>query len=307
MIAASGGRVPPAAWPDGGRLVVQLAGGLGNQLFQYAFGRALSLDTGRRLLFDRMSGFLADRRYRRSYALASLPVVGAPAGIVRSACFQAARIFRTRAALAAGLGVVDCPWGRHLVEARQDYYPRIADVLTTRTVWCEGYWQSPAYFLRHAGTVAAEVAPAEPADARTRELGGRAADEESVAIGVRLFEESPVPRDDGAAAAFFARAIDIVRARVHDPVFYLFSTDRGRAARLLPADVRWRDATASSGVTSAVDTYWLMSRCRHHVIGPSTLYWWAAWLATVRGGAGRCTVVHDSFANATCVPDAWAS
>ncbi len=288
-----------------GAIVVQLAGGLGNQLFQYAFGRSLALDTGRRLLVDRTSGFLIDRTYRRSFALAALPIVGSPAGFGRSACFYAAKAFRRPAALAAGLGVVDCPWGRHLIETRQAYYPRIADLLTTSTVWCEGYWQSPAYFRRHAAVVEAELAPVEPAEQRVRELGHRAANEESVAIGVRLFEECPGAREDVVGAPFFKAAVDLVSARVQNPVFYLFSTDRHRAAALLPEGLSWHDATTSAGVVDPMDAYWLMTRCRHHVIAPSTLYWWGAWMSSRRDEAGACTVVHNGFENATCVPDGW--
>jgi hypothetical protein len=285
-------------------LIVQLAGGLGNQLFQYAFGRALSLETGRRLFLDRTSGFIADRTYRRVYALDRLPISGSDAGLLRSAAFFAAKAFR-RAPQAGGIGVVDCPWGRHLVELRQNHHPSLADLLTTPAVWCEGYWQSSIAFDRHAETIAGETLPPDPQSGRLRDLGRQAADTESVAIGVRLFEECPRPQPHVAGTPFYRLAIDAIRDRVRDPVFFLFSTDRHRAARLLPDGVRWVDATVAGGVSTDMDAYWLMSRCRHHVIAQSTLYWWAAWAAARRTGAGGCVVAHDHFANPACVPSSW--
>jgi hypothetical protein len=289
----------------GSSLVVQLAGGLGNQLFQYAFGRSLALETGRRLLLDRMSGFVADRTYRRSYALGRLPIAGHDAGFTRSTCFFAAKAFRRRAALANAIAVVDCPWGRHLIEMRQEPHPRLADLLTSPTVWCEGYWQSPASFDRHADVIAREIQPAGPADSHVRDLGRQAAECESVAIGVRLFEECPSPQGGVAGEEFYGPAIEAIRERVRNPVFFLFSTDRDQAARLLPDGLRWHDATASGGVVDAMDAYWLMSRCRHHVISQSTLYWWSAWVASQRGEDRGCVVAHDAFTNPACLPDAW--
>lgn len=283
---------------------MQLAGGLGNQLFQYAFGRSLSLATDRKLFLDRTSGFFTDRTYRRAYALHRLPIAGTSAGPMRSAAFLASKAFRGPAQ-DGGLGIADCPWGRHLVELRQQQHPDLKNLLTTPTVWCEGYWQSPAFFDHCANTIATEILPPEPDDDRLRVLGRQAVETESVAIGVRLFEECPVPQPHIAGEAFYRLAIDAVRARVRDPVFFLFSTDRRRAARLLPEGVRWIDATVAGGVTSDMDAYWLMSRCRHHVISQSTLYWWAAWTASRRASTEGCVVAHDHFANPACLPQSW--
>ncbi|MFM8291949.1 MAG: hypothetical protein ACKOC4_09655, partial [Planctomycetia bacterium] len=227
-------------------LVVQLAGGLGNQLFQYAFGRSLSLATGRRLLLDRTSGFVADRTYRRVYALNRLPIAGTTAGPLHSAAFLASKAFR-RPPQVGSIGVADCPWGRHLVELRQEHPPKLTELLTTPTVWCEGYWQSPAFFDNCAGIIASETLPPEPANDRLRDLGRQAAETESVAIGVRLFEECPAPQPHIAGEAFYRLAIDALRDHVRAPVFFLFSTERRQAAQLLPDGVRWIDATVAGG------------------------------------------------------------
>ena len=52
---------------DRGRVTVQIGGGLGNQLFQYAAARRLALHNGVPLTIDHLSGFARDfyqRRYR---------------------------------------------------------------------------------------------------------------------------------------------------------------------------------------------------------------------------------------------------
>jgi len=51
-----------------GRVTVQIAGGLGNQLFQYAAARPLALHNGVPLAIDQLSGFTRDF-YQRKYRL----------------------------------------------------------------------------------------------------------------------------------------------------------------------------------------------------------------------------------------------
>ena len=55
-------------------LCVQLSGGLGNQMFQYAAARSLALNSGAECLLDPISGFIRDKQYRRRFELARLPI-----------------------------------------------------------------------------------------------------------------------------------------------------------------------------------------------------------------------------------------
>ena len=54
-------------------IVVRLMGGLGNQMFQYAFGRRLAYEHGLPLKLDAESGFVGDL-YRRTYALGNFRI-----------------------------------------------------------------------------------------------------------------------------------------------------------------------------------------------------------------------------------------
>jgi len=56
-------------------VIVRLEGGLGNQLFQYAAGRTVALETGRKLLLDR-SAYSEDRL--RSYQLDHFAIAARP-------------------------------------------------------------------------------------------------------------------------------------------------------------------------------------------------------------------------------------
>src|SRR5215831_16235441 len=58
------------------QVTVQLMGGLGNQMFQYAAARALASRNGAKLLLDNRSAFITDRVYGRQYELDPMPIRG---------------------------------------------------------------------------------------------------------------------------------------------------------------------------------------------------------------------------------------
>ena len=55
-------------------IATRLMGGLGNQMFQYAAGRALAAAHSAELVLDTKTGFVRDRLFRRSYALDPFPI-----------------------------------------------------------------------------------------------------------------------------------------------------------------------------------------------------------------------------------------
>ena len=56
------------------KLIIRLKGGLGNQLFQYATARAISIDKNVDLFIDSWSGFIRDYKYQRKYSLKNFPI-----------------------------------------------------------------------------------------------------------------------------------------------------------------------------------------------------------------------------------------
>ena len=51
------------------KIYLQISGGLGNQLFQYAFAKNLSIKLNARLIIDDVTGFLLDRKFKRKKSL----------------------------------------------------------------------------------------------------------------------------------------------------------------------------------------------------------------------------------------------
>lgn len=121
---------------DGKMVIIQLAGGLGNQMFQYALYLQLK-DLGREVKIDDVSGFAEDPQ--------RIPAL-APFGITYER--------PTKEELRKMLDSSMMPWhrvrrklfGRH----KKSYFEAgklfIPEVLTWDDIYLEGYWQTEKYF-----------------------------------------------------------------------------------------------------------------------------------------------------------------
>ena len=51
------------------KIYLHLSGGIGNQLFQYAVAKNLSIINNAELILDKTTGFITDLKFKRKYSL----------------------------------------------------------------------------------------------------------------------------------------------------------------------------------------------------------------------------------------------
>lgn len=292
------------------RIVVQLKGGLGNQLFQYAMATSLARTVGADLAIDEHTGFARDRRFRRTYELGAFSVRGRPATVPErmvSGADALLKPLRPRRSQA----VRRSPWADFITEPAQRFLPEAASWPIRRLTFIKGYWQSPRYFERFEDQLRQELQPALPADPAVRRLGQEMEATESIAVGVRLYEEDRNPAAnarDGRTKSLAEQGWALARLLGDRPdaKVYVFCTHRSPQLAELAAPPGTRYLTGDEGFVGAVPNLWLMTRCRHHVFNNSSFYWWGAWLGQGRhpGGPGRVCAA-DNFVNLDALPDAW--
>jgi hypothetical protein len=155
-----------------------------------------------------------------------------------------------------------------------DYHPEIWGL---QEGYLDGYWQSVRYLAGVEDAVCRSFAFTEISDARNRHYLDAINNTESVAVHVRRGDYqlntgvlAPLPVE------YYHSAVDLLRKRVANPVFYIFSDDIPWARDNLP----FSDAVfvhGNEGVSAFRDMH-LMSRCRHFIAANSSFSWWAAWL-----------------------------
>ncbi|HZH80492.1 MAG TPA: alpha-1,2-fucosyltransferase, partial [Gemmatimonadales bacterium] len=207
-------------------VIVRLMGGLGNQMFQYAAARRLALEQGVPLKLD-VSWFAGSRE--RAYALGGLNVEAAFAttaeldGIIGSS--SRGRRARALSTLKRHL-LIGQGW-TWIYEHRLSPYNRRVPRARGR-VYLDGYWQSERYFADIAGLVRKELTYRPAPDATNAQWLARIRAANAVCVHVRRgdyllpvhFEHHGV-----CSADYYRRAVRLIRERVANPQFFLFSDD----------------------------------------------------------------------------------
>lgn len=259
-------------------IIVNLIGGLGNQMFQYANGRALSLRLAAPLRLD-VSGFAGyglHQGFELSRVFTCDPEI-APEKEVRDllgwrASWLARRILmRPSLAMLHGTTLV--------VEPHFHYWPGIREV--THNAYLAGYWQSEKYFSDVSETIRADFTFRHPLSEQNAELAGRIAQTTAVSLHVRrgdYVSDSKTNAAHGLCPLEYYRAAVLHMAeRIERPEFFVFSDDIAWVKANLKIDFPRRYVDHNQGAESYNDMR-LMSLCRHHIIANSSFSWWGAWL-----------------------------
>lgn len=258
-------------------VIARLAGGLGNQLFMYAFAKALARRNNVPLLLDARSGFVRDHKYKRKFLLNHLVDE------------QYASRWQARAwpLIGRALQSWDRKWNARLPLEKR-YYLRersagfdaaIYQLRITRPVITDGYWQCERYFddlplrefirfpesltrtiLQEASTIKATAMP--------------------VCLAVRRYEEIPRIKRPMVIldACYFQRAMAYLEERIDNPHYFVFAQDMQWARENLQSRYPLTFASPKDPDVGAIQDLYLMTLCRHFIISNSTFHWWGAWL-----------------------------
>lgn len=269
------------------RVIIRIVGGLGNQLFCYAFARALALRSDAELVLDASSGFERDY-YRRHYMLRHFGVAGREATRLETLPGTAGRAARVALRLAsARLPLALRPYLREQASGED---PRLASLRVHGICFVEGYFQREAYFQDAAAQIREDLREITPLSDATRRVADAMARTTAVALHVRRLRAFPagvVGPDQAQAEAlgldYYARAVAHIAARVERPHFYVFSDHPDWARGHLDLQHEATFVDHNEGDDRSHEDLYLMARCRHHVIANSTFSWWGAWLAEQPG------------------------
>jgi hypothetical protein len=283
-------------------IYLHLSGGLGNQLFQYAYGRTLSEETGDGLILD---ATWYERRIKaaapRSYDLPRYSIRGTRAtGLRAMQCrLQMSRAVRWVPPLAP------FTWVRE-----SSIYRYSPPLKPPGDIYALGNWQSYKYFEAMRGPLRGELTPRDPMGAMDAAIAERIGCAESVSLHVRRgdFVASDVARQiHGVCGAdYYERAIRYVIERVPAAEFFVFTDDPDWAETHLNCGAPIT-VLRHNGPEMAFQDLRLMALCRHHITANSSFSWWGAWL----GGDGIVVcpsewIVGWRTADLDIVPPHWS-
>lgn len=256
-------------------ITAQLVGGLGNQMFQYAAGRALSLRRGVGLRLD-ASEFKTYRLHR--YGLNHL-AISAEVTNVRQPGSTGSRVLDRLRDL-AGLGAPAL-----YRENGLRFDPSVLTLQGNTTL--AGYWQCERYFSDHADQIRAELTVKTPVAGDNLTCLERICSGVSISVHIRRGDYVSNPAANSVHGTcdipyYEAAAHHIAERCGKTPVFYIFSDDPDwvRENFKIPFEMI---PVRHNSVDRNYEDLRLMSACNHHIIANSSFSWWGAWLNPSKG------------------------
>ncbi len=253
------------------RIVVNITGGFGNQLFEYAFGYALSQELAADLYIDtsvqdygaspklELANFDIKYTKRVSYAYYT--------DIINRALFNK---IRKRNAIG---------WSTRVYNEKQPtVYDRKTQEIKENTLF-KGYWQSEKYFRKYRKELLDMFQVKEIRSQSVKDVIGVLSKQNSVALHVRRGDYVSIGCQ--LEMDFYDKAIFFMREKLGDDLkFYIFSDDTLFCRQYFgkfSEDINIVYPEYQSNNTT-LDDLWIMSHCKHMIMANSTYSWWGAWL-----------------------------
>ncbi len=260
-------------------VIVKLKGGLGNQLFQYAFGRARALESGQELILD-ISHYMPGGEGEHSWPyelhkfhIAAQTELSREQKKVLKYNFEktgiknwwAKRFFPVEnyneTSLAFEAALVPAQRGTHYIY--------------------DGYFQTERYFSSARDMLLEEISLKAPMSERSTTMLEQIRQSHSVALHVRRGDYISNPAANAVHGTcsldYYCAAMSRLETELNDLCYFVFSDDIEWCKENLSSAGKFVYADYDQAVPPEEDMM-LMRACNHQVIANSSFSWWAAWL-----------------------------
>lgn len=257
-------------------IIVAIMGGLGNQLFQYAVGRALSYKFGYDLVLDTRWFKNNQTVTQRKYKLHHYPIT---ARLLNKQEKKWAML--NEHPFLRQLSINLCRW--------KYYYERDTYVFDEQVLhlpdnnYLYGYWQSYKYFEEINDIIRQEFNLLTPMGDMDNKTAEKINDTNAISLHIRRGDYLLKPIERGLCSlAYYQKAVDFLNQRVEAPHYFVFSDDHEWVIKNLkiPAQTTY---IIHNNEENAFQDLRLMSLCRHHIMANSSFSWWGSWLNHKQG------------------------
>lgn len=249
-------------------IIVSINGGLGNQLFQYAFGKHLEHLHNDEVLFD-LSAF-DDPKYR-PFALHHFNVTIKKAA-PNKLPFTFRKNFKKFGLISKLLNKVAYPY--HLVTQKEfNFNASYLEKIKNSYYW--GSWQSEQYFSGVKETIKNHFTFKDiDFSEQEKTIYQKINSTNSICLHVRRGDYLGSKLHPVCNISYYQQAIKLIAEKIENPHFFIFSDD-----------LAWCKSNISMEyphefVNTIEDwgDFRLMSHCQHYIIANSSFSWWAAYL-----------------------------
>lgn len=253
------------------KVIVKFNGGLGNQMFQWAFGKMLEITNDVEVYFD-MSYF--SKSYARPY---QLDVFNIEPRFIEDLGdklkLSIIWLFRDFLNKREAFNIT------FFSEKQFNFDPHISKI--ENNSYIEGFFQTEKYFKSIEEVIREDFKFIFPMDVENLKFAQRIIDSNSISLHIRRGDYVQKKRYSDAYAEcsldYYQRGVEYIAQRFPEPILFIFSDDIPWVRKNLKLPYKSVYVSHNTGKRSSEDMR-LMSLCRHNIIANSSFSWWGAWL-----------------------------
>lgn len=275
---------------------LNLMAGMGNQMFEYAYARALSLEYHEPLTvnpyFMTLAGIGAGRKnyYNNVLDVLNIPaevkMLGKGQGYIKGVPDIAEFVLRRKMKNGQSLHGMESfhvmnRKGKYYTDDCFTYYESIRTSKRNKKVI--GYYQSEKYFAKYKDIIQSELKVTKEPSKENQHLIQEISACNAVCVHIRRGDY--VSNSKNAALvvcneSYYQRAMKYMTERVENPVFYVFS-DNNDEIEWIKSNYHFEDYQVRYVMLNNPDyeELRLMYHCKHFIIANSTFSWWGAYLS----------------------------
>lgn len=258
-------------------IIVKIMGGLGNQMFQYAFGLKMALKNNSELKLD--TNFYSTQR-KRHFELDVFDIKTKRASN------------REIAKIKYGLGIPHPINFENFLSFKNKLKPKSyisqSSVFSnpnllniTGDIYLDGYWQGERYFKDIENTVREEFTFKPISDDNNKTTLEKIKKSNSVSVHVRrgdYINNLEIKKVHGIdLSGYYLKAVEYINKKLPNPKYFVFSDDIDWCKKNMKFGSETCYVNHNKGNKGFEDIR-LMSNCKHNIIANSSFGWWGAWL-----------------------------
>lgn len=257
-------------------IIVKLIGGLGNQMFQYAAGKALALRHQTNLKVDtiELNSDPEGKYTKRHFELHLFNTTVLPASKDEIVLFENLDNTKFKRELQRRFPFLF----KYLkaVESGSPYHQEFEKYPVN--TYLSGFWQSELYFKRYEKEIRQDFSFNQNVVEANQELASEIITQQAVSLHVRrgdYVSNANAHSFHGICSMeYYDRAVNTITTKHPDVALFVFSDDLDWCK----ANLKYNLPITFVKTDNAHSDMYLMSLCKHNIIANSSFSWWGAWL-----------------------------
>ncbi len=224
---------------------IKIKGGLGNQMFQYAYGKKLILIDKKNIFFDISSFNKKSKDTGRQFILDKFNIDSSIEFINKG-----------------------------------NFITSFINKIISKITGNYGFYQSEKYFKPIEKIIRREFTLKEPLSSAAQIISNEILDKkDSVSIHIRrgdyVLDKKTNKHHGTCELDYYKKAIEYIKDKIQSPVFFIFSDDIEWPKENIKEE---NSFFISNPEIKDYEELILMSNCNHQIIANSSFSWWGAWL-----------------------------